>query len=403
MAERAAALIGEDGAALAPLLGPIAGATATVVADAEAARAGAVRRAGGGVGPRRPGRPWRCSSRTSTSPARARWRGWRSPVAAASARSSSSRPGPAAGRASTRRTVITLGPLDRGAVAELVGADRADALYERSGGHPLLLAALAASGEEELPATLRDAVAAQVDSLGEAVAATLRIAAVLGPDVRSRAGGPRSRTAPVVEVLAHLEAAARAGVLVERGSRFGFRHELVREAVEAATGAARRALVHQLAARALAARPDPDPLAVAVHARAGGDRTLAAVVVPGRGGGRRRSVRPRRRRGAPGRGPRPRGHPGGVHGPGPAPDESPSTYDAAAADAEQAIALGGGAAALEVAGWVAYYRRRYDDARAYADEAVARADDDAVRVVPRSPSPGGCATAPATSPAPWSV
>ncbi|HVM03035.1 MAG TPA: hypothetical protein VM263_10235, partial [Acidimicrobiales bacterium] len=32
------------------------------------------------------------------------------------------------------------------------------------------------------------------------------------------------------------------------------------------------------------------------------------------------------------------------------------------------------------AGWVAYYRRRYDEARAYADEAAARATDDAVRV-----------------------
>lgn len=37
--ERAAAVIGEDATTLAPLLGPVAGASATVVADAEAARA----------------------------------------------------------------------------------------------------------------------------------------------------------------------------------------------------------------------------------------------------------------------------------------------------------------------------------------------------------------------------
>ena len=35
---------------------------------------------------------------------------------------------------------------------------------------------------------------------------------------------------------------------------------------------------------------------------------------------------------------------------------------------------------METAGWVAYYRRRYDEARAYADEAVGRAEDVAVRV-----------------------
>jgi tetratricopeptide (TPR) repeat protein len=59
---------------------------------------------------------------------------------------------------------------------------------------------------------------------------------------------------------------------------------------------------------------------------------------------------------------------------------SRSAFDAAAADAERAIALGGDAPALEVAGWVAYYRRHYDDAQAYADEAAARATDGALRV-----------------------
>lgn len=80
-----------------------------------------------------------------------------------------------------------------------------------------------------------------------------------------------------VDVLEHLEAAARAGLVTERGSRFAFRHKLVREALVAATGATRRALVHRQAARVLAARPEPDTLAVAVHARAGGDARLASA------------------------------------------------------------------------------------------------------------------------------
>ncbi|HET9443506.1 MAG TPA: hypothetical protein VFO65_09295, partial [Acidimicrobiales bacterium] len=273
---------------------------------------------------------------------------------------------------------VRLGPLDRDAVAELVGPERAPALYDRSGGHPLLLASLAAAGDEEMPATLREAVAAQVESLGGDVAASLRTAAVLGPacdlELLAQVAGT-----PVLDVLARLEAAAAAGVVVERGSGFAFRHELVREAIEATTGAARRALIHQLAARALASRPQADPLPVAVHARAGGDKVLAsasflaaAVAASGRfdldaaeehvaaaldlvetAGALEERARLLMSR---------------------------ARFDAAATDAERAIALGGGASALEVAGWVAYYRRRYDDAQAYADQAAARAEDAAVRL-----------------------
>jgi tetratricopeptide (TPR) repeat protein len=54
--------------------------------------------------------------------------------------------------------------------------------------------------------------------------------------------------------------------------------------------------------------------------------------------------------------------------------------DEAAADAARAVTLGGDAAALEVAGWVAYYRRRYDEAVAYADEGIERATDAGLKV-----------------------
>jgi hypothetical protein len=53
--------------------------------------------------------------------------------------------------------------------------------------------------------------------------------------------------------------------------------------------------------------------------------------------------------------------------------------DNAAGDAAHALAGGGGAAASEVAGWVAYYQRRYDDARAHADRALELAGDPALR------------------------
>ena len=363
--ERAGAVIGDDGATLAPLLGPIAGATATVVSDAQAARtrvfvalAASVSRSGGG-------RPvvivvedlHVAGGGTLAWLAFAGRRCHRTLLVV------TTRPGGAKDLEATCH--IRLGPLDRHAVAELVGSDRAVALYERSGGHPLLLAALAGAEAEDVPATLREAVASRVDALGDDVAATLRVAAVLGPecdlDLLAQVAGT-----PVVDVLAQLEAAAQAGLLVERGNGFAFRHQLFREALEAATGAARRALVHQVAARALAGRPNADALDVAIHARAGGDRALAAssFVAAARAAAARFDVDAAEQHLEA------------------ALDLAP-TADALVARARlrmsrAASARGNGA--LEVAGWVAYYRRRYDEARAYADEAVARAADEAVLV-----------------------
>jgi tetratricopeptide (TPR) repeat protein len=54
--------------------------------------------------------------------------------------------------------------------------------------------------------------------------------------------------------------------------------------------------------------------------------------------------------------------------------------DAAADDAAHAVELAHDSAALEVAGWVAYYRRRYDEARSFAEEGVRRATQPALRV-----------------------
>ncbi len=378
--ERAAAVLGDDAFALAPLLGPVMPSTATVVTDTQSAQAriftaliAAVDRVG-------EGRPtvllvedlhvagagtlaWLAFAR--------RWS--RNTLIV-----TTTRPGGArrTDLDATRR--IEVGALDRNAVAELVGADRAAALYERTGGYPLLLAALLEGADDEMmPATVRDAVAASVDSLGDDVGATLRVAAVLGPDCDLELVA-QVASAQVVDILTHLERAAQAGLIVERGSRFEFRHQLIREALEAATGAARRALLHQQAARALAARSRPDPLVVAMHARAGGDAALASssLTAAAAAAAARFDLQAAEE------------HLSAAVALAPTPDAytararvriAGQALDDAAADARQAIALGGGPSALEVAGWVAYYRRRYDDARAYADEAARRTTDLAVQ------------------------
>ena len=169
---------------------------------------------------------------------------------------------------------IGLGPLDRAQVAELVGSERADDLYDRSGGHPLFLSELAAVPAGELPPSLVAAVSTRCDQLGTA-GDLVRAAAVLGDlDVEMLAAVLNRRA---LHVLADVELAEQRGLLVEDAGRHRFRHELAREALVTGTTAGRRALLHREAGRALAGRPDADPAAVADHARLGGDRALAAT------------------------------------------------------------------------------------------------------------------------------
>src|SRR5207253_1715578 len=123
--------------------------------------------------------------------------------------------------------IVHLGPLDLDAATALVG-NRAAELHARSGGNPLFLVELANAGDGELPASLRESVAARVDALGDA-ATTLRSAAVLGADVDvDLLSGVLG--VPVPELLEHIDAGVRAWVIDES---LTFRHELVRESLVA--------------------------------------------------------------------------------------------------------------------------------------------------------------------------
>ena len=172
-------------------------------------------------------------------------------------------------------TVLALGPLGADAAAMLVGAGRAPALLERSGGNPLLLTELArAAPGEGLPGSLREAVAARLRRTGPAEP-TLRAAAVLGATIDLDLLAAVLGTSPL-ETLDHLDVGLRQAFLAEEQGTLAFRHELVRQATAAEAGAARRAWLHRRAAELLRARPDVRPLDLARHAREGGDRALAA-------------------------------------------------------------------------------------------------------------------------------
>lgn len=272
--------------------------------------------------------------------------------------------------------VVTLDPLDRSEAEALVGPDRVDALLARSGGNPLLLTALAAASSDELPASIREFVEAQVRRLG-AAAVTLRVAAVVG-DVVELDLVAEAVQRPAVEVLNDLETALAVGLLVERPDGLGFRHQLIREALVAGAGSARRALAHRQVAAVLHRRQSPDLLAVAQHARLGGDAALASrafveaaraalvrfdasaalthldMAVALDGSLEALLLRARTRM---------------------------ACLDLAGAetDAVAARALDGGGEALECSAWIAYYRRRYTQARALAELGAKRAGDHNLR------------------------
>jgi len=279
-------------------------------------------------------------------------------------------PGPA-----SASEVVPLGPLDRAESEQLVGADRADSLFDRSGGHPLLLTELALAPDGAgLPVSLVQAVSTRCDALGRA-GELLRTAAVVGdrvdPDLLAAV-----LNRPAIEILDDAEVAVAHHLLVDADGSFRFRHSLVREALQTTAGASRSAWLHRQVARVLDRRSSADPAEVADHARRGGDLPLAAASL----------------RAAAARAAERFDHATaeallddalGLH-----PDPvgwldrarirtRRGDYAAAYRDVERARPVG--ASALEVGAWASYFDRRFEQAAAFAADGAAVAEDDAVR------------------------
>jgi predicted ATPase len=173
--------------------------------------------------------------------------------------------------------VVDLCPLADGEVGELVGAlaggrpgMRLAGVVELAGGNPLYARELVdglvrerrvrvTSGVAELsdapgvrvPVSLAAAIQGRLAGLPEHAAGVLRWAALLGPefsvtDLEVASG----RSAG--ELMAVVDAAVSAGVLVEAGVRLAFRHGLIRQALYEGMPAALRAALHLQAARMLA-------------------------------------------------------------------------------------------------------------------------------------------------------
>ena len=186
--------------------------------------------------------------------------------------------------AATQR--IELGPLDVAAsteLAEMATPDRplppaiAEALAARAGGHPLLLRELAravARGEDpdELPSTVEELAATQIDRLPAAQRSLLRRAAVLGDefdeDLLLRMAGDQAAEQSADQLLAGLE-----GLIVATDGHLRFRHPILREVAYAGLPYRRRRELHAQAAEVLETTyvrggpPPRDPRAALLRGR----------------------------------------------------------------------------------------------------------------------------------------
>ncbi|HZS86511.1 MAG TPA: AAA family ATPase [Chloroflexota bacterium] len=116
----------------------------------------------------------------------------------------------------------------------------------------------------------------RVAALGADTGTVLGVAAVLGREIEPELLGAVVEQ-PEQAVLAALEAASRARLLVDDGRTYQFAHDLIREVVEADVGAVRRRALHRRAAQALEeVTGEPALERLAYHAGQGGEQEKAA-------------------------------------------------------------------------------------------------------------------------------
>jgi DNA-binding CsgD family transcriptional regulator/tetratricopeptide (TPR) repeat protein len=162
---------------------------------------------------------------------------------------------------------MSLRPLSGNAIRELAGSSGLDSteLVRVTGGNPFLVVESIAAGGR-LPASVRDAALARAGRLSPAAREVIDAAAVVGPrpeygllqDLHPGSG-------PAIE-----EGLAR-GVLVAEDDELRFRHELIREAIEASISPPRRESLHARIVAALAGRGGQlDYARLAHHAELGG-------------------------------------------------------------------------------------------------------------------------------------
>jgi ATP/maltotriose-dependent transcriptional regulator MalT len=162
---------------------------------------------------------------------------------------------------------ITLGPLSRDALAELVGRDddRADELFRVTGGNPFYALELAAAPAGTVPTSVRDAVLTRVLGLPEPAQVALEALSVV--PTRAERWLLEAMTGDGARAL---DTAERAGLVTADADTVGFAHEIARRAVESDLPSGTRAALNRAALTALADR-GVDATRILHHAIEAGD------------------------------------------------------------------------------------------------------------------------------------
>jgi DNA-binding CsgD family transcriptional regulator/tetratricopeptide (TPR) repeat protein len=165
---------------------------------------------------------------------------------------------------------LRLEPLSEAAVAELArrSGRPAAGLHALTGGNPLLVTEVLAARGAGVPLTVRDLVLARFGGLPPDAQEVVRLAAVIPTTTElwllEKAIGPRSEA---------VDAGVAAGLLVAGSDAIGFRHELLRRAVESSLSALARRELNGRVLEVLTAAPERrvDVARLVHHAREAGD------------------------------------------------------------------------------------------------------------------------------------
>jgi DNA-binding SARP family transcriptional activator/DNA-binding CsgD family transcriptional regulator/tetratricopeptide (TPR) repeat protein len=188
--------------------------------------------------------------------------------------------GDIASQSVVRRVEVPL--LSPAAVAELAAESgiEAAALHRETGGNAFFVTEVVAAGGGQLPATVQDAVLARVQRLSPLAQRTLETAAVVG----SRVEPALVHALPDVTTEA-VDECVSAGMLRFDAPAYGFRHEIVRQAVLSGITPGRLGALHWQVLDRLRSMPmSPRPFArLAEHAEMAGDgpATLEFAVAAG--------------------------------------------------------------------------------------------------------------------------
>ncbi|GAA4698685.1 ATP-binding protein [Nocardioides conyzicola] len=175
---------------------------------------------------------------------------------------------------------LRLDRLSAEAVGELAAGVDIDAeeLHRLTLGNPFYVTEVLAAPEQEVPATVVDAVLGRVGQLSDDAQRAVQRLAVVPRGVEL---GLLRTLQPDLTPITEAEAA---GVLTMRGDLVRFRHELARRTVDASLPASLCAELNANVLRALLSMPSPDPFRLLHHAVAAGDDD--AVVTHGLVAGR---------------------------------------------------------------------------------------------------------------------